>query len=68
VGGVDVMRPAEAAEQILARIREDATLILTHPEIEQYLRSKVGDHARWVGAMAREWRDLRPALGPHDPS
>jgi NAD(P)-dependent dehydrogenase (short-subunit alcohol dehydrogenase family) len=68
VGGVDVMRPAEAAEQILAGIREDATLILTHPEIEQYLRSKVGDHARWVGAMAREWRDLRPALGPHDPS
>jgi NAD(P)-dependent dehydrogenase (short-subunit alcohol dehydrogenase family) len=67
VGGVDVMSTAEAAEQILAGIREDATLILTHPEIEVFLQRKVGDHARWVGGMVRQWRDLRGALGRNDP-
>jgi len=68
VGGVDVMSPAEAAERILAGIRDDSTLILTHPEVELFLQRKLGDHARWVRGMVRQWRDLRGALGRKTPA
>jgi NAD(P)-dependent dehydrogenase (short-subunit alcohol dehydrogenase family) len=68
VGGVDVMSTAEAAERILAGIQADATLILTHPEVEVFLSRKVSDHSRWVGGMVRQWRDLRGALGRKTPA
>lgn len=68
VGGVDVMSTAEAAERILAGIRAEDTLILTHPEVELFLQRKNSDHARWVRGMARQWRGLRGALGRKDPA
>lgn len=68
VGGVDVMTPDEAAERILAGIQADATLILTHPEVELFLQRKASDHTRWVRGMARQWRDLRGALGRKAPA
>ncbi|TPW15312.1 MAG: oxidoreductase [Acidimicrobiaceae bacterium] len=63
----DVMQPDEAARRVVAGIRDEATLILTHPEMQVFMERKVSDHGRWIGGMIRQWRLQREAQGPAGP-
>ncbi|MEQ1703540.1 MAG: SDR family oxidoreductase [Ilumatobacteraceae bacterium] len=60
----DVMQPDEAAAQLAIGIRDEAPLILTHPEMKVFMERKVSDHRRWIDSMARQWRVQQDAAGP----
>jgi NAD(P)-dependent dehydrogenase (short-subunit alcohol dehydrogenase family) len=43
----------DAAEALVRGIAADRFLILSHDEVETYLKRKAGDHERWLGGMQR---------------
>jgi NAD(P)-dependent dehydrogenase (short-subunit alcohol dehydrogenase family) len=47
------IEPEEAAEALVAGIRAEEFLILSHPDALTYFRSRAQDHARWLRAMRR---------------
>ncbi len=49
----DLISPEQAAEAIVAGIRSGTFLILSHPEVETYVRRKADDHDRWLRGMQR---------------
>jgi NAD(P)-dependent dehydrogenase (short-subunit alcohol dehydrogenase family) len=55
IGGGDVLSPEAAAAQILAGTVEDRFLILTHPEMHQFVVRKASDPERWIRGMRRLW-------------
>jgi NAD(P)-dependent dehydrogenase (short-subunit alcohol dehydrogenase family) len=60
-GGNDVdgvLRPEEVAKIIVRGIREKRFLILTHPEVAEYVRRKADDRDRWIGGMRRFRRSI----------
>lgn len=60
-GGNDidgVLRPEEVARIIIDGIREKRFLILTHPEVAEYVRRKADDRDRWIGGMRRFRRSI----------
>lgn len=63
IGGGDVLTPAEAAERILAGVREDLFLIYTHPEMREFVTGKAENPERWVRGMTRLWSRARALLG-----
>jgi NAD(P)-dependent dehydrogenase (short-subunit alcohol dehydrogenase family) len=65
IGGGDVLAPEGAAAEILAGTLEDRFLILTHPDMHQYVVRKAEDPERWIRGMRRLWartEDLRAGL------
>jgi NAD(P)-dependent dehydrogenase (short-subunit alcohol dehydrogenase family) len=62
IGGGDVMEPSEVADIVVAGVRDEATLIMTHPEMRTYVERKVADHGRWVAGMSRLWQRQRHLL------
>lgn len=60
-GGNDVdgvLRPEAVAETIIDGVKEKRFLILTHPEVAEYVRRKADDRDRWIGGMRRFRRSL----------
>ena len=60
-GGNDVdgiIRPDVAADMIVDGITEKRFLILTHPEVAEYVRRKADDRDRWIAGMRRFRRSL----------
>jgi NAD(P)-dependent dehydrogenase (short-subunit alcohol dehydrogenase family) len=53
IGGGDVLAPAVAAERILDALAEDRFLILTHPEMREFMVGKAQDPERWIGGMTK---------------
>jgi NAD(P)-dependent dehydrogenase (short-subunit alcohol dehydrogenase family) len=47
------IEPEVAADALVAGIRADEFLILSHPEALTYFRSRASDHPRWLRAMRR---------------
>ena len=62
IGGGDVKEPAEVADIVVAGIRAEATLLMTHPDMKTFMERKVADHTRWVGGMARQWERQKHLL------
>jgi NAD(P)-dependent dehydrogenase (short-subunit alcohol dehydrogenase family) len=59
-----VMQPEEVARIVIAAMEEERFLILSHPQVDEYMKRKVADRDRWLAGM-RRLRDkiygLRPA-------
>lgn len=63
IGGGGVLSPDDAAARIVEAVRNDAFLILTHPEMHEYMERKAADTDRWIRGMSRHWertKDLLP--------
>jgi len=61
--GLDgVLTPADVAEVVMAALLDGRFLILTHPEVSQYLQYKTADPNRWQAGMRR----LRDRLASQD--
>ncbi|GAC1604770.1 MAG: SDR family oxidoreductase [Acidimicrobiales bacterium] len=63
IGGGEAMAPEIAAERILAGTVEDRFLILTHPEMHDFVVRKAEDPERWVRGMRRLWVRTQELLG-----
>ena len=53
-----VIEPEEVAEAVVRGLREEHFLILPHPEVATYFRSKAENHDRWLGGMRKFQRQL----------
>jgi NAD(P)-dependent dehydrogenase (short-subunit alcohol dehydrogenase family) len=47
------VEPQFVADAVVEGLREEAFLILPHPEVAEYVRRKAGDYDRWLGGMRR---------------
>lgn len=56
IGGGDVLAPAAAAVRILDQLAEDRFLILTHPEMREFVVGKAENPERWIRGMTRLWQ------------
>ena len=56
--GDGLMEPEELAEIVLEGLAAERFLILTHPEVLEYMRRKTNDYDRWIGGMNRLYRRL----------
>lgn len=59
IGGGGVLSADEAAARVIEGVREDRFLILTHPEMHEYMTRKAGDTDRWIRGMSRLWARAR---------
>jgi NAD(P)-dependent dehydrogenase (short-subunit alcohol dehydrogenase family) len=55
IGGGDVLAPEQAADRILDGLQQDLFLILTHPEMHEFVVRKAQDPQRWVRGMTKLW-------------
>jgi len=63
IGGGEVMPPEQAAERILEAVEEDRFLILTHPEMHDFVVGKAQEPERWIRGMTRLWARAQALLG-----
>ena len=63
IGGGDVLPPEDAAARILEGVEQDRFLILTHPEMHEFVVGKAQDPDRWVRGMSRLWVRAQALLG-----
>jgi NAD(P)-dependent dehydrogenase (short-subunit alcohol dehydrogenase family) len=63
IGGGDVIAPEQAAERILAGLNQDLFLILTHPEMHEFVVGKAENPERWIRGMAKLWTRAQALLG-----
>jgi NAD(P)-dependent dehydrogenase (short-subunit alcohol dehydrogenase family) len=63
IGGGDVLAPEQAAQRILAGLEQDLFLILTHPEMHEYMVGKAQDPQRWVRGMTKLRARAQALLG-----
>jgi NAD(P)-dependent dehydrogenase (short-subunit alcohol dehydrogenase family) len=63
IGGGDVLAPEQAAERILEGLHEDLFLILTHPEMHEFVVGKAQDPQRWIRGMTKLWSRAQSLLG-----
>ncbi len=63
IGGGGVLPPDEAAARVIAAVTADAFLILTHPEMHEYMERKASDTDRWIRGMSRQWERTKDMLG-----
>ena len=63
IGGGEVLAPEQAAERVLEALAEDRFLILTHPEMKQFVVGKAEDPERWVRGMTKLWARAQALLG-----
>ena len=62
IGGGDVLAPEQAAERILDALADDRFLILTHPEMREFMVVKAQDPERWIGGMSKLWARAQALL------
>ncbi len=63
IGGGDVLAPDQAVERILEGLQQDLFLILTHPEMHEFVVGKAEDPQRWIRGMAKLWSRAQALLG-----
>ena len=56
--GDGMMEPEELAEIVVEGLAAERFVILTHPEVLEYMRRKTNDYDRWIGGMNRLYRRL----------
>ena len=59
-----VITPEEVAQAALAGIERETFLILPHPAVADYFRSKAENYDRWIGGMAKIQARLREPVAP----
>lgn len=57
--GDGMMEPEELAEIVVEGLAEERFIILTHPEVLEYMRRKTNDYDRWIGGMNRLYLRLQ---------
>ena len=62
-----MIAPSEAATRILDAVARDQFLILTHPEMKDYMVVKAQDPERWVRGMSKLWSRAQTLLTPPAP-
>ena len=60
-----VLTPADVAEHTWNAAQDDRFLILPHPEVAGYYRSRATDTDRWLRTMNRLQQDLDTQTDPH---
>ncbi len=63
IGGGEVMPPEQAAERIIDAVAQDRFLILTHPEMHEFVVRKAQEPERWIRGMTRLWARAQALLG-----
>ena len=63
IGGGDVLTPEQAAERILNGLEQNLFLILTHPEMHEFVVGKAQDPQRWIRGMTKLWSRAQSLLG-----
>ena len=53
-----MMEPEDLAEIVIAGLRSERFLILTHEQVLEYMRRKTSDYDRWIGGMNRFMKKL----------
>jgi len=62
IGGGEVISPEQAAVRILDGMAEDRFLILTHPDMHDFVVGKAQDPERWVRGMSKLWTRAQALL------
>jgi NAD(P)-dependent dehydrogenase (short-subunit alcohol dehydrogenase family) len=62
IGGGGVLDPEQAAERILQGLAEERFLILTHPEMREFMVGKAQDPERWIRGMTKLWARAQALL------
>jgi hypothetical protein len=62
IGGGEVLSPDAAAERILDGVRQERFLILTHPEMREFVVGKAQDPDRWIRGMTKLWARAQALL------
>jgi hypothetical protein len=63
IGGGDVLTPEQAASRILDQLADDRFLILTHPDMHEFVVGKAQDPERWIRGMTRLRERAQRLLG-----
>ena len=63
IGGGDVLAPELAAQRVIEGLEQDRFLILTHPDMHQYVVGKAQDPQRWIRGMTRLHARAQALLG-----
>jgi NAD(P)-dependent dehydrogenase (short-subunit alcohol dehydrogenase family) len=63
IGGGGVLTAEQAAERVLDDLRDDRFLILTHPEMQEFVVGKAQDPQRWIRGMTKLWARAQSLLG-----
>lgn len=63
IGGGEVIAPSEAATRILDAVAREQFLILTHPEMQEFMVVKAQDPDRWIRGMTKLWSRAQTLLG-----
>jgi NAD(P)-dependent dehydrogenase (short-subunit alcohol dehydrogenase family) len=63
IGGGGVIDPEQAAERILEGLAQERFLILTHPEMHEFMVGKAEDPERWIRGMTKLWARAQALLG-----
>ena len=61
IGGIEVdgiMQAEDVADIIIDQALDGRFMILTHPEVKDYMQRKTGDYDRWIGGMRKLRRSL----------
>lgn len=67
IGGGEVIAPSQAAARILDAVAGDQFLILTHPEMQEFMVVKAQDPDRWVRGMTKLWSRAQTLLNQPAP-
>lgn len=51
--GDGILPPEQVASDVLQSMQDGRFLVLPHPEVAQYFRSKAQDYERWLGGMQK---------------
>ncbi len=62
IGGGGVITADEAATRILDAVAQDQFLILTHPEMREFVTVKANEPERWIRGMTRLWAHAQTLL------
>jgi NAD(P)-dependent dehydrogenase (short-subunit alcohol dehydrogenase family) len=63
IGGGDVLGPDQAVERIMEGLQQDLFLILTHPEMHEFVVGKAENPQRWIRGMTKLWSRAQALLG-----
>jgi NAD(P)-dependent dehydrogenase (short-subunit alcohol dehydrogenase family) len=63
IGGGEVIAAQDAATRILDGVEQDRFLILTHPEMQEFIVGKAQDRDRWIRGMTRLSSRAQALLG-----
>jgi NAD(P)-dependent dehydrogenase (short-subunit alcohol dehydrogenase family) len=53
-----ILKAEEVADIIIDQVLEGRFMILTHPQVTNYIQRKTGDYDRWIGGMRKFRRSL----------